>query len=337
MNSLVKIGIMSFAHHHAESYINNVRNVPGVELLGLADEDSQRGQHYANVFHAPYFDSYEALLNARPDAVLVCSENGKHRPLVEMAAAAKAHVLCEKPLATNPVDSHAMLEACRKAGVKLMTAFPMRFSTPLLEVKARLDAGDLGRVYCLNATNQGEAPLHLRPWFVDKELAGGGAMTDHIVHLADVMRWYLGSEVTEVYAQSNRILYAAEVADARVETGGLVMLTFANGVFASIDCSWNKPNYYPTWGGLTFELVTDRGAVIVDGFKQNLTVYSHAVRRPLWAHWGSDINQAMVDEFAAAIREERAPRVTGEDGHRAVEIVAAAYESAQSGQVVRID
>ena len=100
------------------------------------------------------------------------------------------------------------------------------------------------------------------------------------------------------------------------------MLTFANGVFASIDCSWSKPNYYPTWGGLTFEMVTERGAVIVDAFKQNLTVYSHDVRRPLWAYWGSDMNQAMIDEFVAAIREEREPRVTGEDGQRAVEIVA---------------
>jgi len=332
----MKIGIMSFAHHHAEAYIDNVRNVPGVELLGLADEDAARGQHFAQTFHTPYFDSYEALLNARPDAMLVCSENSKHRPLVEMAAAAKVHVLCEKPLATSPADAQAMVEACRQAGVKLMTAFPMRFSTPLLEVKARLDAGDLGQVYCFNATNQGEAPLHLRPWFVDKELAGGGALTDHIVHLADVMRWYLGSEVTDVYAQSNRILYANEIADERVETGGLVMLTFANGVFASIDCSWNKPNYYPTWGGLTFELVTERGAVLVDGFKQNLTVYSHDVRRPLWAYWGSNINQAMIDDFVAAIREERAPRVTGEDGLRAVEIVAAAYESTRTGQPVRV-
>jgi predicted dehydrogenase len=334
MNSLVKIGVMSFAHHHAEAYINNVRNAPGVELLGLADDDAARGQHFAQTFHTPYFDSYEALLTARPDAVLVCAENSRHRPLVEMAAAAKVHVLCEKPLATNPADSQAMVEACRAAGVKLMTAFPMRFSTPLLEVKARLDAGDLGQVYCFNATNQGEAPLHLRPWFVDKELAGGGALTDHIVHLADVMRWYLGSEVSEVYAQVNRILYAAEV---QVETGGLVMLTFANGVFVSIDCSWNKPNYYPTWGGLTFEMVTERGAVIVDGFKQNLTVYSHDVRRPLWAYWGSDMNQAMIDEFVAAIREAREPRVTGEDGHRAVEIVAAAYESARTGQLARLD
>ncbi len=329
----MKIGLMSIAHHHAEAYINNVRKAPGVELMGLADDDAERGRHFAQTFATPYFESYEALLNARPDAVLVCSENSRHRPLVEMAAAAQAHVLCEKPLATTPADALAMVDACRKAGVMLMTAFPMRFSTPLLEVKARLAAGDLGQVYCFNATNQGEAPLHLRPWFVDQELAGGGALMDHIVHLADIMRWYLGSEVTEVYAQSNRILYADKVT---VETGGLVMLTFANGVFASIDCSWNKPNYYPTWGGLTFELVTDRGAVLVDGFKQNLTVYSHDVRRPLWAYWGSDMNQAMIDEFVAAIREGRAPRVTGEDGLRAVEIVAAAYESARTSQVVRL-
>jgi predicted dehydrogenase len=64
-------------------------------------------------------------------------------------------------------------------------------------------------------------------------------------------------------------------------------------------------------------------------------VYSHDVRRPLWAYWGSDMNQAMIDDFVAAIREGRPPRVTGEDGLRAVEIVAAAYESAQTGQVVR--
>ena len=82
--------------------------------------------------------------------------------------------------------------------------------------------------------------------------------------------------------------------------------------------------------------MTDRGAVIVDGFKQNLTIYSHDVRRPLWAYWGSDMNQAMIADFVAAIREARAPRVTGEDGHRAVEIVAATYESARTGQVVRL-
>lgn len=329
----MKIGLLSFAHLHAEAYIQNLRAIPGVEMMGLADDDLERGQRFARQFDARRFESYEALLASRPDAVLICSENNRHRPLIEMAAAAHVHVLSEKPLATTLEDARASLDACDRAGVKLMTAFPMRFSTPLLEVKARLEAGELGQVYCFNAANQGELPRKHRAWFVDKELAGGGAVMDHTVHLADIMRWYLNSEVVEVYAQTNRIFHADEV---EVETGGLLMLTFANGVFATIDCSWSKPPYYPTWGGLTLELVTERGAVRVDAFKQNLTIYRQALQRPAWAYWGSDANQAMLNEFVAALREDRAPPVTGLDGCRALEVALAAYESARSGQPVRL-
>ncbi len=332
----MKIGILSFAHLHAEAYIQNLRALPGVELLGIADDDAARGQRFAQTFDARYFDSYAALLAQKPDAVLVCSENRNHRALVEMAADARAHVLSEKPLATNLADARAMIQACERAQVKLMTAFPMRFSAPLVEIKTRLDADEFGRVYAFNATNQGEAPLQHRAWFVDKDLAGGGAVMDHTVHLADVLRWYLQSEVEKVYAQTNRILYADEIPDARVETGGLLMLTFANGVFATIDCSWNKPPYYPTWGGLTFEMIAERGVVLVDAFKQNLTVYRHELKRAAWDYWGSDSNQAMLAEFVSAIREERPPRVTGEDGLRALEITLAAYESAARGEPVRL-
>jgi predicted dehydrogenase len=114
------------------------------------------------------------------------------------------------------------------------------------------------------------------------------------------------------------------------------MLTFASGVFATIDCSWSKPPYYPTWGGLTFELVSERGSVIVDAFKQNLTVYRHDLQRPAWAFWGSDANGAMIADFVAAIRDDRPPRVSGMDGYRAVEVALAAYESARTGQPVRL-
>jgi predicted dehydrogenase len=330
----MKIGILSCAHHHAEAYIQSMPLIPGVEILGLADEDGDRGAQVAGRFKTRQFASYEALLAAGPDAVVICSENNQHRRLVEMSAAAGAHVLCEKPLATTLADCQAIVAACARAGVKLMTAFPMRFSAPVIEVKARLDAGELGQVYCLNATNQGELPRKLREWFVDRALAGGGAVMDHTVHLADLLRWYLNSEVAEVYAQTNRIFHAGEV---EVETGGLIMLTFANGVFATIDCSWSKPPYYPTWGGLTFELVSERGAILVDAFRQNLTVYRHELQRPAWLYWGSDANAAMIADFVAAIREDRPPRVTGLDGSRAVEIVLAAYESAASGQPVRLN
>lgn len=330
---MMRLAIMSFAHLHAEAYIQNLRANPDVEFIGFADEDDERGRHFAQQFDAPLLPSYEALLAEQPDGVLVCSENSRHRPLVEMAANAGVHVLCEKPLATNVADAQAMVQVCAENNVKLMTAFPMRFSVPLLEVKALLDAGQLGQVYGCNTTNQGECPRHLRNWFVDKDLAGGGALTDHIVHLADVLRWFFGQEVTEVYAETNHILYADE---ADVETGGLVMLTFENGTFAAIDCSWSKPPYYPTWGGLALELVGANGLVTADAFKQVMTIYSHKNQRPLYGYWGSDANQAMVDEFVAALQEDRVPRVTGEDGLKAVQIVAAAYRSAETGEPVRL-
>lgn len=329
----MKIGILSFAHHHAEAYIANLRAIPGVEVCGVADEDPQRGARFAQAYGVPFFPNYEALLASKPDGVIICSENTRHLPLVQMAASSGVNILCEKPLATTLADARAVVDVCERAGVLLMTAFPMRYSTPLQEVKARLDSGELGQVYCFNATNQGELPTKHRGWFVDPKLAGGGALMDHTVHLVDIMRWYVGSEAAEVYAQSNKIFHANEV---EVETGGLEMITFQNGVFASIDASWCRPQYWPTWGGLTFEMVTERGAVIVDGFKQNITVYSHANQRPVWQYWGSDMNQAMVAEFIAAMREGREAGVTGVDGLRAVEVTLAAYESVRTGQPVKL-
>ena len=330
---MIKIGILSFAHHHGEAYISNLRNMEGVELLGVTDDDPLRGQTIAAQNQAHYFHTYEDLLEAKPDGVIICTENNRHRPLVEMAASRGIHILCEKPIATTLADAQAIVDVCDKSGVLLMTAFPMRFSAPLLEIKARLDHGDFGDVYCFNGTNRGELPTKHRAWFVDPLLAGGGAIIDHTVHLVDIMRWFTGSEVATMYARSNKIFHADEV---EVETGALEMMTFQNGIFATIDASWSRPQYWPTWGGLDFEMVTQRGAVVVDAFRQNLNVYRHDWQRSNWAYWGSDSNHAMVSEFVAAIRENRSPRVTGVDGLRAVEATLAAYESVRTGQTVQV-
>jgi len=339
---MIRIGILSFAHLHAEAYIQNLRAIPDVEVIGIADENQQRGKYFADQYQARLFESYESLLAEKPDGVLICSENANHLPLVKLAASAGVHILCEKPLATTLEDARTIVEICKKAGVKLMTAFPMRFSSPALEIKKLFNSGSLGHIYGCNATNQGalpefhqaeNLPFLKRDWFVDKQLAGGGAIADHAVHLSDLLNWYLQSEVVEVYATTNQIMHSGKV---QVETGGLMMLTYANGSFASIDCSWSKPAYYPTWGGLKMELVGEKGLATMDAFKQVSTVYSHRLGRPVWNYWGSDSNQGLIDEFVAAIRQDRAPSITGEDGLKAVEIVIAAYQSAQTGQPVKL-
>ena len=329
----MRLGLLSFAHVHAEGYARNLRTMPGIEFIGIADADPERGAQAARSYDTTFFPTYEALLAERPDGVVICAENARHRLLVEMAAAAGVHVLCEKPLATTLEDARAMLDACQRAGVLLMIAFPMRFSAPMLEIKTLLERDGLGRVLACNTTNQGQLPKRYRDWFVDKELAGGGSGMDHIVHLADLLRWFLGSEVVEVYAQMNRIMHGDAV---EVETGGLAMLTFADGTFASIDCSWSRPSNYPTWGGLTMDIIGQRGVVNVDAFRQNMTLYSNRGDHPAWLPWMSDADRAMIAEFVAAIDEKRAPSVTGLDGYKALEVVIAAYRSAESGQPLQL-
>lgn len=330
----MRIAILSFAHVHAEGYARNLKVAPGVEFIGIADDDAARGRDAAERHGTRYYESYESLLADKPDGVVIACENTRHRALVELAAAAGAHVLCEKPLATTVDDAQAIIAACERAGVTLMTAFPMRFNAPARETKRLVDSGVLGRIYGVSSTNNGQCPYNDRAWFIDPALSGGGAVTDHTVHLADMLRWILKSEVVEVYAATNRILYSDAVTE--VETGGLVSLLFADGTFATIDCSWSKPHYYPTWGGLSMELVGEGGFTVLDAFKQNVTIYNHGRGRPAYGYWGSDSNQAMVDEFVAAVREGRAPLVTGEDGLRATEIMVAAYRSAERGEPVRL-
>lgn len=335
---MTRLAIMSFAHLHAEGYAAALKTMPDVELMGIADDNQARGRYFADQFGLTLFESYQALLREKPDGVMVCSENSRHRELVEMAAEHHIAVLCEKPLATSVSDAQKMVEACRN--IPLMTAFPMRFSPPVIEIKKMIDSGALGDIYGINSTNQGAMPeFHQaenlafldRGWFTHPILAGGGALIDHTVHLADLFRWFLGLEVTEVYAQTNKIFGGDAL---NVETGGLVMLTFENGAFASIDFSWSKPANYPTWGGLALDIIGEGGVATLDAFKQRIAIYSDKAR---WGYWGSDANAGMIREFVDAVREKRTPSVTGIDGLQAAEIVAAAYESAATGKPISVN
>src|SRR5579872_6035528 len=226
----VRIGMMSFAHMHAASYAHSIVTRGDTQMVGIADAVPERAQKMAQRFETRAFDSYEALL-AEPglDAVVVCSENVRHRELVELAAAAGKHVLCEKPLATTVEDGKAMIAACRAAGVQLMTAFPCRFSPVIQRLKAAIDSGRGGSMLAFRGTNRGRNP---GGWFIDKRLSGGGAMIDHTVHVTDLMRWLLRDEVRDVYAEISNGIGHQEFDDV-----AFLSMTFRNGVFGTLDAS----------------------------------------------------------------------------------------------------
>ena len=330
----IRIGMMSYAHVHAPQYIPMLQAMEGVVIVGLADEDHERAEE-ARVAHGiEIFESYDALLAQPLDAVIVSSENARHREHVELAAAKGLTILCEKPLATTGEDAAAMVEACHAAGARLMVAFPMRFSEPLSEVLELMHNGELGDIQACEGVNQGQLPRHRRSWFVDPVLAGGGAVTDHTVHLVDALRWMLDDEVVEVYAQANDFVGGEGM---EVETSGLVMLTFSRGTVATVDCSWNRSMTYPTWGGLGMRFVALNAGAGVDASSQLLVSYDDAAGKVSAMDCSQSAYQAMLEHFVAAVRGDVALTPTGTDGLRAVEVVDAAYRSIREGQPVRCE
>lgn len=335
----MKVAVLSFAHLHAGGYLTALRDRDDVELLTTDPDHDHRpaeesgGPEFAEQFGVSYVADYAAIWDWQPDAVVICAENAWHRPLAEQAASAGAHVLCEKPLATTVADAEAMVTACERAGVSLMIAHPVRYSTAFGELRDAYRNGSFGALIGVTGTNNGRLPRG-RQWFVDPELAGGGSLTDHTVHVADLLDDLLDqTPPVSVYARTNAILHGDEVA---TETGGLISVEYASGVIASIDCSWSKPDSYPTWGGLTLNLVGETGIADMDAFNSRVEGHSETNANSIWIPYGDNADLTMIDEFLAAAANDRRPQPDGQSGLRTVKIVQAGYESARTGQVVPV-
>lgn len=324
----MKFGFLGFAHVHAAGYAQLIRDLDDAELVGIADPDESRlGDAVARYGGDPYPDHRALLQRDDLDAVVVMSETARHRELVEAAAAAGKHVLCEKPIATSREDGVAMLAACRAAGVKFQTIFPTRFNPPAIALRRAVRDESIGRPLAVKATNPGKMPPG---WFGDPALAGGGAVMDHVVHVADLLRWTFDQEVVRVYAEVDTRLHA----ESAVDDVGVLMLTLSDGLTASLDASWSRPATWPTWGGLTMEVVGERGVIAMDAGAEVVELFDDREPRHALVSWGSDSDRRLLQAFIDAVRDDTAPPITGEDGLRAMEVALCAYESAKRGEPV---
>ncbi len=319
----MNFGMLGFAHVHAPGYAESVNHLPGSRLVAISDHDAVRLEGAVAGHGGDGYADYRALLERSDvEAVLVMAETAHHRALVCAAAAAGKHVICEKPIATTWVDGQAIVAACRNHGVKLQTLFPMRFSRPAIELRAKTREGMIGTPLAVKATNPGRVGPG---WFVDPVLAGGGAVMDHTVHVVDLLRWIFDKEIVEVYAEIDTRLHPG----LPVDDVGVLMLTLQGGLTASLDSSWSRPKTWPTWGGLTVEIIGDRGVLAMDAFSEKLQLVEE--RAPSWSFlsWGADVNTAFLQAFVDAVRRDVEPPITGEDGLQALGVALCAYESAR--------
>jgi len=324
----MKVGIISFAHGHANGNAQCLSQLPDVELAAIADNDEERLRAAIDQFGGDGYSDYRDLL-ARDDidAVIITSPNAEHHEHVTASAQAKKHVLCEKPIATTRADGLEMVAACREHGVKFQTAFPVRYSAPATSLCRMVRNGAIGTPLAVKARNPGRYP---GGWFGDPALAGGGAVMDHTVHVADLLRWIFDAEITQVYAEIDTRLHP----DLPVDDVATLLLTLSNGVFASLDSSWSRPKTWPTWGGLTMEVIGDRGVISMDAFSQHLQLVEDVSQRNTFVPWGEGGDLPMIRGFVDAIRHDTEPFASGEDGLHALEVALCAYESAKRREPV---
>jgi predicted dehydrogenase len=221
-----------------------------------------------------------------------------------------------------------MIRAAEEAGVVLMTAFPVRYSPAFARLKERVAAGEIGAIQAVCATNRGRCPFG---WFVQPELSGGGAMIDHVVHVADLFRDLLGEEPARVQAQIGSNMYGQTWDDT-----AMVTVEFPSGIFATLDSSWSRPQSFRTWGDVTMNVVGESGVIELDIFGPGVSAYAEGNMTHTLASYGSDLDALLVDDFVRCCLGEREVTVTGFDGLQAARVAIAGYQSVREGQPVEV-
>lgn len=335
----VRIGILSVAHYHGHFWAEAINEAADAALVGIWDDDPGRGQEAAARHRTRYWSDLHALLH-ECDGVGITSETVKHAPLVEEAAGAGVHVLCEKPMATSLEACERIEAAVSRAGVTYVQSFPKRFDPINRELVERVQGGEVGRVTMVRVRHghyYGLDPAFRQQWYCDPALAGGGALLDEGVHAADVLLWLLGPPLSVSAVVSDRALGLG------VEDTALAVFSYAEGAVAEIATSWTF-----TAGESSLEVYGTGGVAQLGGGDLASREFTHppylkvfrqgnprgtwegSATRPLFTQ-GTHHRQAPL-HFVECLRHGRPPLLGLAEGRRALAMILAAYRAAAGGR-----
>ena len=335
---MIKLGVISLEHPH--SYGNHfpaLRYIHDrVRVTAIAHSDKKAAQPWLDLFSAQYFSDRDELLEkAQVDAVLITSRNNQHANDSIAATRAGKDIFCDKPIATTVTDLRKMATAVREAGVNFVTTFPVRFNTSVRELKHAIDAGELGRIKAIMATNHGcMYEPDVLPWVKDPEQNGGGSLVDHTVHVADMIRWLTGEEFATVRAQTATALRPIPAEDISVLHGQMT-----DGMIYQIDSSWSRRGRDPMWGDVTCRVVGTKGSASLDLYNnQRVEIYSDkGVSFKYPNHLCREHGEIFLDYVSQRECGTAAIAADEIDGLRTMELVFAAYESVGNNETVKLD
>lgn len=336
MTRILRIGVLSFAHYHA-NFWSEVFAKHGV-LAGIWDDDPDRGREAATRFQTLFTKDLDVLLNSC-DAVAICSETALHAPLIERACARRLAILCEKPLGTSEEDCHRIAHAVRTAGSPFMQSFPKRFDPVSAWLRDQIHTGELGTISLVRIRHghfYGLQEEFRQRWYVQQRLSGGGALLDEGIHGADLLAWIFGMPDSVTATVSHAALRL------EVEDLGVATWRWASGMLAELTASFTFAA-----GDVSIEVYGTSGTVLVsavDLASRDITAGGF-VRRYKWIdeprQWDivpltprfklGEFHHQNALAFVRSLEEGIAPPVSLQDGLNACRMIQAAYEAAASG------
>jgi predicted dehydrogenase len=344
----VRIGMVGSkfaADFHADSHSRN----PKAEIVAVAAIDNL--EEYSSKWGVPetLTDYKELCKRDDIDLIDVCVPNHLHYPVVMEAARHKKNIICEKPFATSVEHAREMLEFCKAQGVIVMYAEDWCFAPALVRAKALVDEGAIGEILWVKAKEVHNGSHS--PFAQQKKFCGGGSLIHLATHPIGFVRWFMGEKVVEVNGWvtggGEKNFYHKSYTG---EDWGAAMLKLESGKYAF--CEGN----YITVGGMDdkVEVYGTEGRLNIDlTFSSPIQCYSrpgfeYAIEKTdTTKHWTWPAvdefhNLGYVDQLAyfvdcALEGKEPAFGIRGEDGLACVEIIDAAYRSAETGGVIKGD
>ncbi|HKY41670.1 MAG TPA: flavin reductase [Pyrinomonadaceae bacterium] len=298
-----------------------------------------------------FIGAEQAAADSRVQALTLALPHDLHREAVSVAAGARKHALVEKPIATTLEDADAMIRAAEEANTILMVAEDMHFRPAVHEALRSIQRGDIGEpLYLLAHAGGVRRP---KGWAAEKDRMGGGVLIDIGVHYIRGLRLLLGEPDTVIATRAMQI-------NTRMSEEDSVQLVFSSkaGWQAHMLISWSSQR-----GHLPDIVVAgENGTLHLWPRTRYIDYYPVAPRpltrivsevRPYWLQeklmsprlqrtriklHGRDVTGYLgeMEEFVAAVAEERPPVTSANDGRRDLEIVMRCYEALRTGHPVGI-
>jgi UDP-N-acetylglucosamine 3-dehydrogenase len=295
------VGVGAMGEHHARIY----SQLDGCEVVGVMDVDPARAKMIAQKYSARAFDSFEGLLNEKPDAVSIVVPTSLHREVASKFLERGISCLVEKPIASSLEDAKAMISLAERMGATLMVGHIERFNPAVLKLKEVVREGRLGKMLLLSARRVGPFAPRIRDV---------GIIVDSATHDIDVIRYLTEEEPRQVKAVSGNFKHAKE-------DYAIIIMEFSQTI-ASIEVNWFTPIKTRTLIATGTE-----GTANMNYIDQTIELYDSVGKTQVEVAKEEPL-KVELSHFIECVRTKRKPLVDGTDGMRNLEIAL----NATSGQ-----